>query len=68
MSIEIKKYKSRIYSIKSKQKLNQPIEVVWNFFTNPKNLNQLTPKDMNFKILGSSSDSMNIIFLLHKLL
>jgi len=57
MSVEIKKYKSRIYCIKSKQKLNQPIEEVWNFFTNPKNLNQLTPKDMNFKILSGKSDS-----------
>ena len=57
MSVEIKKYKSSIYCIKSKQQINQPIEEVWDFFTNPKNLNQLTPIDMNFKILSGRSDS-----------
>jgi len=57
MSVKIQKYKSKIYSIKSKQTINLPIEEVWDFFTAPKNLNELTPKDMNFQILSGKSDS-----------
>jgi ligand-binding SRPBCC domain-containing protein len=52
----IKKYKSKIYSLETKQIIDRPIEEIWSFFTNPKNLNQLTPSDMNFKILSGSSD------------
>ena len=57
MSVKIQKYKSKIYSIKAKQTINLPIEEVWDFFTAPKNLNELTPKDMNFQILSGKSDS-----------
>lgn len=28
------------------------IEKAWDFFATPKNLNEVTPKDMVFKILG----------------
>jgi len=52
----IKKYKSKIYSLETKQIIDRPIEEIWSFFTNPKNLNQLTPSDMNFKILSGNSD------------
>ena len=56
MSVKIKKYKSGIYSLKVKQEINQPIEEIWDFFSSPKNLNELTPKDMNFKILSGRSN------------
>ena len=56
MSVKIQKYKSGIYSLKVKQVINQPIEEIWSFFSSPKNLNELTPKNMNFKILSGRSD------------
>ena len=56
MSVKIIKYKSNIYSLKVKQKISQPIEEVWNFFATPKNLNELTPKNMNFNIISGRSD------------
>jgi len=54
--VKIKKYKSGIYSLKVKQEINQPIEEIWDFFSSPKNLNELTPKDMNFKIISGRSN------------
>ena len=56
MSVKIIKYKSNIYSLKVKQKINQPVEEVWTFFATPKNLNELTPKNMNFNIISGRSD------------
>lgn len=34
------------------------IEKAWDFFATPKNLNEVTPKDMVFKILGDIPDKM----------
>tara|TARA_B100001113_G_scaffold73297_1_gene56863 strand:+ start:51 stop:578 length:528 start_codon:yes stop_codon:yes gene_type:complete len=56
LSVKILKYKSNIYSLKVKQKINQPIEEVWSFFATPKNLNELTPKNMSFKIISGRSN------------
>ena len=56
MSVKISKYKSNIYSLKVKQKIKQPIEKVWSFFATPKNLNELTPKNMSFKIISGRSN------------
>ena len=56
MNVNIKKYDSNIYCLKTKQIIDKPIEEIWDFFTNPKNLNQLTPHEMNFKILSGKSD------------
>lgn len=56
MSVKIIKYKSNIFSLRVKQKISQPIEEVWSFFATPKNLNELTPKNMNFNIISGRSD------------
>ena len=56
MSVKIIKYKSNIYSLKVKQKISHPVEEVWSFFATPKNLNELTPKNMNFNIISGRSD------------
>jgi len=56
LSVKISKYKSNIYSLKVKQKINHPIEKVWSFFATPKNLNELTPKNMSFKIISGRSN------------
>ena len=56
LSVKISKYKSNIYALKVKQNIDRPIEDIWNFFATPKNLNELTPKDMKFEILSGKSD------------
>ena len=56
MSVRISKYKSNIYALKVKQNINRPIEDIWSFFATPKNLNELTPKEMKFEILSGKSD------------
>jgi ligand-binding SRPBCC domain-containing protein len=38
------------YQFKRKQKIDQPIEVVWDFISNPKNLKLITPDYMGFDI------------------
>jgi len=38
-------------TIKSEQFLPVTIEKAWEFFSNPKNLNEITPENMSFKIL-----------------
>ena len=47
-----------MYQLKTKQKL--PISVVkaWDFFSNPKNLKEITPKEMNFRILSGADKSI----------
>ncbi|MCF8715643.1 SRPBCC family protein [Joostella atrarenae] len=49
-------YQSGIYQLKTSQILNSEIETVWDYFSKPKNLNELTPKDMDFKITSSPSE------------
>lgn len=39
-----------VYQLKRKQQLNIDLNQAWKFFSNPINLNEITPKDMNFKI------------------
>jgi ligand-binding SRPBCC domain-containing protein len=38
----------KIYRLKRKQLINHDINFVWNFFSNPTNLKEITPKDMGF--------------------
>lgn len=38
------------------QKVNGNIEEVWSFFSNPANLDQLTPKEVNFSIQSISGE------------
>ena len=47
-----------LYSIKSSQKLPVSLKDAWNFFSDPKNLNTITPDDMNFKTLSGDEKSM----------
>lgn len=41
----------RIFTIERKTVIAAPIEQVWDFFSSPKNLNELTPPDLSFEIL-----------------
>lgn len=41
-----------VYSIKTIQKIPQPLEKAWQFFSNPANLQAITPNHLGFKILS----------------
>lgn len=47
-----------IYYLKTEQFINADIEKVWDFFSNPENLNELTPPDLNFRIVTELSSKM----------
>ena len=47
--IEFKKH-SGIYTLKSVQTLDAPLNQVWDFFCSPENLQKITPDHMDFKI------------------
>lgn len=40
------------YSLKTVQKIPVDIETAWEFFSNPANLQKITPNDLGFKILS----------------
>jgi ligand-binding SRPBCC domain-containing protein len=40
----------KVYKLETVQHLNATIEECWNFFSSPKNLQTITPKDMTFEI------------------
>lgn len=56
-NIFIKKYEDNMYSLSTKIKINAPIDEAWSFFTKPKNLSNLSPNDVKFKIISGKSDS-----------
>ena len=48
----------KIYTLKSKQKLPITLEQAWDFFSDPMNLNTITPDDMGFKTLSGADRKM----------
>jgi len=44
----------KVYKLKAKQFIKQPIEEVFGFFSRPENLTKITPSNLNFKILTPS--------------
>lgn len=49
MKIDVQKV-SGIYILNTQQTINATIDEVWNYFSNPDNLNNLTPSDLKFEI------------------
>jgi ligand-binding SRPBCC domain-containing protein len=47
-----------IYQIFREQTVPAPINVVWSYFSEPKNLNEITPPDMNFLIINDGGGKM----------
>ena len=43
---------SKVYSFKTVQCLKISMDDAWEFFSNPKNLQQITPKNLGFKIVS----------------
>jgi ligand-binding SRPBCC domain-containing protein len=48
----------KVYSLKTEQFVNASIEECWSFFSNPKNLQKITPSDMGFEITDFDEKSM----------
>ena len=48
----------KLYQIKTKQKLPISVDKAWGFLSNPKNLIEITPKHMNFRILSGADRSI----------
>lgn len=44
--------------LEKKVSLNAPVDKVWEFLATPLNLNQLTPPDLDFKIISELPDKM----------
>lgn len=47
-----------VYKIEREQWVNLSIEKAWEFFSNPKNLSEITPKDMGFIIKNNPPEKM----------
>lgn len=43
---------SKVYSIKTLQKIPVSLEVAWDFFSNPDNLKEITPPNLGFNIVS----------------
>ena len=56
MSVKIFKHEGGLYTLYAKQRVSKKVDVLWDFFRKPRNLNQLTPKDVDFKIISGKSD------------
>ncbi len=48
----------KIYTFKQIQNLPVSIDEAWNFFSNPKNLNDITPPSLNFEITSELPEKM----------
>ncbi|HVZ55032.1 MAG TPA: SRPBCC family protein [Chitinophagaceae bacterium] len=42
-----------VYSLRTVQRIPVSLEKAWDFFSSPANLQQLTPKDMDFKVISA---------------
>ncbi len=47
-----------VYTIHREQIVPAPLQMIWDFFSNPRNLNELTPPDLSFRIIGEVAERM----------
>lgn len=47
-----------MHILQREQMIPAPLENVWRYFCDPKNLNQITPPDMNFEIVNGGDAAM----------
>ena len=48
----------KLYQLRTKQKLPISVEKAWKFFSDPKNLKDITPDEMNFNITSGADKSI----------
>lgn len=51
-------YHTGIYQLKSEQTIQASLDEVWTYFSQPKNLNELTPPNMGFQITSGEPPAM----------
>ena len=56
MSVKIINHEGGLYTLYAKQTVATEIDLIWDFFRKPSNLNKLTPDDVEFKIISGKSD------------
>ena len=56
MSVKIFKHEGGLYTLYAKQRVNKKVDILWDFFRKPSNINSLTPPDFHFKIKSGQSD------------
>jgi ligand-binding SRPBCC domain-containing protein len=56
MSVQIIKHEGGLYTLYAKQTVAKERDILWDFFRKPRNLNKLTPEDVEFKIISGKSD------------
>jgi ligand-binding SRPBCC domain-containing protein len=47
-----------VHYLHREQYIPAPVETIWAYFCDPRNLNELTPPDMNFEILQGGDEAM----------
>ncbi len=47
-----------IHYLRREQWIPAPLKIVWEYFADPVNLDELTPPDMNFQIIGGGGRTM----------
>ena len=47
-----------VHYLRREQIVPMPVEKVWEYFCDPKNLNDITPPDMNFEIVQGGDQKM----------
>ena len=43
---------SKVYSLKTVQRIPVDIDTIWNFFSNPGNLKNITPANLDFRVIS----------------
>ena len=49
---------SRVYSLIREQQLKTSVENAWGFFSDPGNLQSITPSDLGFKVISQPAENM----------
>jgi ligand-binding SRPBCC domain-containing protein len=48
----------KVYKFYRKQVFNTSLEILWDYLSSPGNLNEITPKELNFRIISDLPDRM----------
>ena len=56
MSVQIFRNGGGLHTLYAKQTVKKEKDVLWNFFSSPKNLNEITPTDVHFRIKSGISN------------
>lgn len=48
----------KVYQLRTRQRLSLALHEAWDFFSNPANLQEITPPDMNFRITSEVPERM----------